>query len=86
MKYFNFDFFNFKKLMLLLIIYFLISSKYLYYHEKLFITLTSWKGRINLIHKNIENLLNNTIKPKKLILNLAIEEFPKKNHNFLKNY
>ena len=46
--------------------------------EKIYVTLTSWKGRINYIHKNLQLLLNNTIKPKKIILNLAIEEFPNK--------
>ena len=48
-------------------------------NENIYITLTSWKGRINYIHNNLEQLLNNTIKPKKLILNLSIEEFPRKN-------
>jgi len=47
--------------------------------ENFIITLTSWKGRINFIHKNLQNLLRNQIKPKKLILNLAVEEFPYKN-------
>ena len=47
-------------------------------HEKIYVTLTSWKGRINFIHKNLKSLLNNTIKPNKIILNLAIEEFPRK--------
>ena len=46
--------------------------------EKFYITLTSWKARINFIHKNLENLLINKIKPKKIILNLALEEFPNK--------
>ena len=71
-------FFILKIWIFLLLIIFLFTSKNLYYHEKLYISLTSWKGRINLIHKNLEILLNNTNKPKKLILNLAIEEFPNK--------
>ena len=81
MKYFQFyiNYFKYVLLVLIIIIHFLFLSKNLYSHEKLYITLTSWKGRINLIHKNLENLLNNKIKPKKIILNLAIEEFPKKN-------
>lgn len=53
----------------------LLSSNY---YEKVYITLTSWKERINYIHKTLESLLNNTIKPKKLILNLSEEEFPNK--------
>ena len=47
--------------------------------KNFYITLTSWKGRINFIHKNLENLLKNKMKPKKVILNLAKEEFPNKN-------
>ena len=47
-------------------------------HKNFYITLTSWKGRINLIHNNLENLLNHKEKPKRIILNLAIEEFPNK--------
>jgi hypothetical protein len=55
---------------------YLINSKP---YKKIYVTLTSWKGRINYIYQNLERLLNNSIKPKKLILNLSIEEFPKKN-------
>lgn len=48
-------------------------------NEKIIVSLTSWKKRIYLAHKLIENLINNTYKPDKIILNLAIEEFPQKN-------
>ena len=68
-----------KCLIFLILIAFLFFSKNVHYKEKFYITLTSWKGRINYIHKNIENLLNNAIKAKKVILNLAQEEFPSKN-------
>jgi hypothetical protein len=47
--------------------------------EKIIVSLTTWKKRINIVHKSIEILLNNSFKPDKVILNLAIEEFPKKN-------
>ena len=47
--------------------------------EKVIVSLTSWKKRINNAHKSIEILINNTYKPDKIILNLAVEEFPKKN-------
>jgi hypothetical protein len=46
--------------------------------NNIYVTLTSWKGRIKFIGKNIETIINNTIKPKKVILNLSIDEFPKK--------
>lgn len=66
-----------KKIFLLNVFLVLIIIKFPYC-EKIYVTLTSWKGRIKYIHKNLEILLNNTIKPTKIILNLAIEEFPKK--------
>ena len=47
--------------------------------EKIIVSITSWKKRINNAHKPIEILINNTYKPDKIILNLAIEEFPQKN-------
>ena len=47
--------------------------------EKIIVSMTSWKKRINNAHKPIEILINNTYKPDKIILNLAVEEFPKKN-------
>ena len=46
--------------------------------EKLLVTLTSFKDRITKINRTLEILLNNTIKIDRLILNLAIEEFPNK--------
>ena len=69
---------------LMLIIFFLFFSYTLRNREKFYITLTSWKARINYIHKNLENLLTNKIKPKKIILNLALEEFPNKNYELPK--
>ena len=68
------------KIIIIFIIFVLCIIKINSFHnENIYITLTSWKGRINYIHDNLERLLYNTIKPKKLILNLSIEEFPKKN-------
>ena len=62
-----------------LLIIFFITIQYLYTTSiNIFVTLTSWKDRIQYIGENIEKILNNTIKPKKVILNLSIEEFPKK--------
>ena len=66
------------KILLFFLLIFIFQT-FLNSNENLIVTLTSWKGRINLISKNLERLLNNTIKPKKLILNLAIEEFPSQN-------
>ena len=41
--------------------------------------MTSWKERINYVSRVLEILINNSFRPNKVILNLAIEEFPKKN-------
>lgn len=67
-----------KKFCFITLLFFLLFPLNVYHHENIYVTLTSWKGRINFIHKGLETLLNNTIKPKKIILNLAIEEFPGK--------
>ena len=48
-------------------------------NEKVIVSMTSWKKRIFNTHKPLEILINNTYKPDKIILNLAVEEFPKKN-------
>ena len=44
--------------------------------EPLIVSLTSYPPRISTVHKTIETLLNQTIKPEKLILWLSDEEFP----------
>ena len=67
-----------------LFLYYKISLK-LNHYDKVYITITSWKARINKIHKTLEILLNNSIKPKKLILNLSTEEFPNKKYDLPKN-
>ena len=48
-------------------------------NEKVIVSMTSWKKRIFNTHKPLEILINITYKPDKIILNLAVEEFPKKN-------
>ena len=53
--------------------------------EKVIITMTSWKKRIENSNRALEILLKNTYIPNKIILNLAIEEFPKKNKELPKN-
>ncbi len=50
-----------------------------FYKEKLILTMTSWKARIKHVYKTLEILLNNSVRPNKVILNLATDEFPKKN-------
>ena len=41
--------------------------------------MTSWKERIYYVSRVLKLLINNSFRPNKVILNLAIEEFPKKN-------
>ena len=53
--------------------------------EKVIITMTSWKKRIENSNRALEILLKNTYIPNKVILNLAIEEFPKKYNELPKN-
>ena len=47
--------------------------------ERIIITMTSWKKRVNIVHESLLSLINNYPKPDKVVLNLAIEEFPNKN-------
>ena len=47
--------------------------------------MTSWKERINYVSRVLEILINNSFRPNKVILNLAIEEFPKKNKELPNN-
>lgn len=47
-------------------------------NKKLIVTLTSFPERINEVHLVITTLLNQTLKPDKIILWLAEEEFPQK--------
>lgn len=42
------------------------------------VSMTSWPKRINNVPKVVYSLLTNTVKPDKIICNLAIEEFPNK--------
>ncbi len=49
-------------------------------HDKEFIvSLTSWKNRINIVHNAIESIMNQTVKPDKIVLNLSLDEFPSGN-------
>ncbi|MCQ2744694.1 MAG: glycosyltransferase family 8 protein, partial [bacterium] len=61
-------------------------------HPQLIVSLTSFPERIDKIDKTINTLLNQTIKPDKLILWLAYEQFPNRENDLpenllkLKNY
>lgn len=46
--------------------------------ERIIISLTSWQKRINNIPTVLTSILNQTLVPDKIVLNLSIEEFPNK--------
>lgn len=46
--------------------------------EKIIVSMTSWKKRINNVETVVKTILNNTIKPDIIICNLSIDEFPMK--------
>lgn len=52
------------------------------YEEKIIITMTTWKQRISNIPIVLKNILNQTIKPDKIVINVAIDEFPNKEEDF----
>ena len=73
------------KLRLLIIIFF-----YLIYNEtnnarNIIVSLTSYPLRIKYVHLTIKSILNQTIKPKKIILWLAESDYTKRNKNLPKN-
>ena len=53
--------------------------------NKIIVTLTSFKGRINQVYSVIKNILNQSIKPDLIYLNLSVEEFPNKENDLPKN-
>ena len=52
--------------------------------DDLIVSLTSYPDRINIVHKVVESLLNQTIKPEKIILWLADGQFPNKENDLPK--
>jgi len=46
--------------------------------DEIIVSFTSWKKRINLCAKMVDRMMNQTIKPNKIILNLSTDEFPNK--------
>ncbi|MBQ2886366.1 MAG: hypothetical protein IJE43_21810 [Alphaproteobacteria bacterium] len=53
---------------------------------KVIVSLTSYPARINIVHKTIESLLNQTYKADKVILYLAYEQFQIKKKIYHKKY
>ena len=61
------------------------SSDYTYPLKSLIVSLTSYPKRINSIYQCIKSLLVQSVKPHKLILWLAEEQFPQKEHDLPKS-
>ena len=55
-----------------------IAEKAIEKDDKIIVTLTSYKGRINTVKDVITSILKNTLKPDKVVLNLAEDEFHNK--------
>lgn len=55
-----------------------LSLKLLYVNDdsEIIVSLTSYPARINLVHLSIKSILNQTYKPKKVVLWLSVEQFP----------
>lgn len=49
------------------------------------VTLTTYKGRIKNIPLVLQSILNNTIVPDKICLNVSVEDFPNKENDFTEN-
>ena len=76
--------------MLLSLFYFIvfqiiISPKDIYKDNNIIISLTSYPARINTVHTVINSLLNQNMKPYKIILWLAKPQFPNENKDLSQN-
>lgn len=54
-------------------------------NEKIFVSFTSWRARINYAAKVVERMRKQTLKPEKIILTLSIDEFPEKEKELPEN-
>ena len=53
---------------------------------RIIVSLTTWLKRIDTVYKTIDCMLNQTLKPDSIELNLSIEEFPNKEKDFSKQF
>lgn len=53
--------------------------------EKVIVSMTSWTKRIENVHIVIDSILQNTVKPDIIVLNLSEEEFPEKEQSLPKS-
>jgi len=55
------------------------------FNDQIIITMTSWEKRINNVISVLKNIMNNTELPAKIVINLALEEFPNKENSLPAN-
>jgi hypothetical protein len=53
--------------------------------HKVVVTMTSWTKRIGNCHQVVKSILNNTVKPDIIYLNLSVAEFPKREKDLPKD-
>lgn len=53
--------------------------------DKIFVSFTSWRARINYAAKVVERMRRQTLKPEKIILTLSTDEFPEKEKELPEN-
>ena len=51
------------------------------FFNNIFVTMTSWKKRIENVMPTIRSILENTLTPNKIYINLSVEEFPNKEND-----
>ena len=57
----------------------------MYKNHKVVVTMTSWPKRIGNCHWVVKSILNNTVKPDAVYLNLSVAEFPNKDADLPKD-
>ena len=62
-----------------------VKQKSLVLKDKLYVSFTSWEKRINNCKHTVDLMSSQTLKPTKIILNLAEEEFPNKENDLPKD-
>lgn len=82
---YQFLFSNFSNLLINNFVFFKLINNLFNFEEKIIISLSTSKNKINNLYKSLKILINNTYKPKKIILNLSIDDFPNKNLDLPKN-
>lgn len=53
--------------------------------HKVVVAMTSWTKRIGNCYQVVKSILNNTMKPDVVYLNLSVEEFPKREQDLPKD-